>query len=171
MPRMSSVPSVTSAPSATVTACLDGHGVRGVEHVARGDLHLLRAVLAADHLDHTVDLADERLAFRDAGLEQLLDAGETLGDVRTARGDTTGVERPHGELRSRLADGLRRDDADRLADLHETTGCEVASVAHPADTLAGLAGHDAADLHAADRLALAEDATSGLVVDVLAARA
>ena len=147
---------------------LGRHRVGGVEDVARGDLHLLRAVLAADDLDHTVDLADERLALRDARLEQLLDAGQTLGDVRATGRHTAGVERAHGELRARLADRLRRDDADRLTDLHEPTGREVAPVAHPADALAGLAGHDAAHLDPADRVALAQDATSGLVVDVLA---
>ena len=143
-------------------------GVGRVEHVARGHLDLLRPVLAADHLDDAVDLADERLAFRHARLEELLDAGETLGDVRAAGCDTTGVERPHGQLRARLADRLRRDHADRLADLHQPAGGEVAPVAHPADTLAGLAGHDAADLDPCRRASRRQDPASGLVVDVLA---
>ena len=55
--------------------------------------------------------------FGRAGLEQLDDAGQTVGDVLT--GDTTGVERPHGQLRAGLADRLGGDDADRLAEVDE----------------------------------------------------
>ena len=47
-----------------------------------------------------------------------------MRDVLT--GDTTGVERTHGELRARLADGLRGDDADGLAHLDQlaaSRGC------------------------------------------------
>ena len=39
------------------------------------------------------------------------------------------VERAHGELRSRLADGLRGDDADGFAHFHEAAGGQVAAVA------------------------------------------
>ena len=157
-----------------VTAVLDRNSVLGrdgvgrVEDVARGHLDLLRAVLATDHLDDAVDLADQRLAFRHPCLEELLDAGETLRDVGATGCDTTGVERPHGELGARFADGLRCDHADRLADLHQPAGGEVAPVAHPADTLAGLAGHDAADLDPADRVLRGHDPASRLIVDVLA---
>jgi hypothetical protein len=33
--------------------------------------------------------------------------------------DTTGVEGPHGQLRTGLSDRLGRDDADGLSDVHE----------------------------------------------------
>ena len=72
-----------------------------------------------------VDLGDERLALGHAGLEQLLDTGQTGRDVDAA-GDTTGVERAHRQLRARLADGLRGDDADRLA--HASTSAPRAEV-------------------------------------------
>jgi len=39
-----------------------------------------------------------------------------VGDVGT--GHTTGVEGTHRQLGAGLADGLRRDDADGLADVH-----------------------------------------------------
>ena len=39
------------------------------------------------------------------------------------------VERPHRQLGARLADRLRGDDADRLADLDHLAGGEVAAVA------------------------------------------
>jgi hypothetical protein len=39
---------------------------------------------------------------------------QAVRDVRA--GDAAGVERPHGQLRARLADRLGGDDADRVAD-------------------------------------------------------
>jgi catechol 2,3-dioxygenase-like lactoylglutathione lyase family enzyme len=48
--------------------------------------------------------------------------------VQLVTRDATGVERAHRELRARLADRLRRDDADRLAELDQPPGREVAAV-------------------------------------------
>ncbi len=101
------------------------------------DLDLGHAV-AADDLDDAVDVADLGLALGDAGLEQLLDARQAGGDVQA--GDAAGVERPHGQLRARLADRLGGDDADRLTRADHLAGGEVAAVARPADAVAGLAG-------------------------------
>ena len=70
-------------------------------------------VAVADDLDDAVDLGDDRRALRHARLEQLLDTRETRCDVQP--GHTTGVERAHRQLRARLADRLRGDDADGLA--------------------------------------------------------
>src|SRR5262249_33219826 len=53
----------------------------------------------------------------------------------TARG-TTDVERTHGELRARLTDRLRGDDADRLTGVDDVSACEVTAVAASADALA-----------------------------------
>src|SRR5699024_4032798 len=55
------------------------------------------------------------LALGGASHEELDDPGQTTGDVRS--GDTTGVERTHGELGSGFTDGLGGDDADGLTDL------------------------------------------------------
>ena len=65
--------------------------------------------------DHARVVGQHGGALRRAGLEELDDAGQAVGDVLTD--DTTGVEGPHGQLRARLADGLGGDDADRLAEL------------------------------------------------------
>jgi hypothetical protein len=43
-----------------------------------------------------------------------------VGDVLARH--ASGVERPHGQLGARLADGLRGDDADCLTDVHPLTG-------------------------------------------------
>ena len=61
------------------------------------------------------DLRELRLALGLAGLEQLGDTRETVGDVLA--GDAAGVEGTHRELGARLADRLRGDDADRRADV------------------------------------------------------
>src|SRR6185312_4137388 len=104
--------------------------------------------------DLAADLRDLREALRLARLEQLDDARQAVRDVRA--GDAAGVERPHGELRAGLADRLRGDDADRVADLREVAGRHRAAVA-------GLA-------HAGRRLALEHRADGDLDASLLAER-
>ena len=112
---------------------------RGVVGLAVRDAHQdLLVAGGRRHLDGAVDLGHDRLALRDARLEQLLDARQALGDVLA--GDAAGVEGPHRQLRARLADRLRRDDADRLADLDQVAGGQVAAVAHAAHAVACGAG-------------------------------
>ena len=53
----------------------------------------------------------------------------TLLSRSGSRRRATDVERTHRELRARLADRLRGDDADRLADVDRAAAREVASVA------------------------------------------
>ena len=108
------------------------------EHpVVRLDVVRLAAQTGVGHLElahiafpvnvhHAADLGDDRLALGRAGLEQLLDARQTLGDVFGA-GHTTRVERAQRELRAGLADRLGRDDADRLAHLHHAAARQVTS--------------------------------------------
>src|SRR4051794_8152849 len=77
--------------------------------------------------DRARDRGDLRQALRLARLEQLHDARQAVRDVRA--GDAAGVERPHGQLRAGLADRLRGDDADRVADLGDDARGERAPVA------------------------------------------
>ena len=49
--------------------------------------------------------------------------------IRNARRRAADVERAHRQLRARLADGLRGDDADRQTHLDQLAGREVAAVA------------------------------------------
>ena len=86
---------------------------------------------------------------RHAGLEQLLHAGQTTGDVALAR-HTALVEGAHGQLRAGLADGLRGHDADRLADVDELAGRHRTAVAHRAHAGAGGAGQHRAHLDLGD---------------------
>ena len=57
------------------------------------------------------------------------------------------VERPHGELRPRLADRLRGDNPDRLAVGHHLSAGQVAPIAQGTHSPLALAGERGADLH------------------------
>ena len=72
-------------------------------------------------------LGEERGALGRAGLEELDNTREAVGDVLTR--DTTGVEGTHRELRAGLTDRLGGDDADRLAEVDELAGREHRAVA------------------------------------------
>ena len=61
------------------------------------------------------------------------------------RRSSADVERPHRQLRARLADGLRGDYPDRFAELHEAAGRQIAAVAGDADAVLALAGEHGAD--------------------------
>src|SRR5690606_24192507 len=97
--------------------------------------------------DAAGDIGDRGLALGDAGLEQLLDAGQTTGDVLT---DATLVEGTHRQLRTGLTDRLGGDDTDGLADVDELARRHRTAVAGRADAGAGVAGQDRADLDLLD---------------------
>lgn len=63
---------------------------------------------------------------------------------------TTDVEGAHGELGTRLADRLRRDDADRFTVVDRRAASEIAAVALAADAVDELASQRRADLHLLD---------------------
>jgi hypothetical protein len=60
------------------------------------------------------------------------------------------VEGAHRQLGARLADRLRCDHPDRLADVDERAAAEVAAVAFGAHAPAGVAGKRRAHLHFID---------------------
>ena len=66
-----------------------------------------------DRADLTADLGEGRHLLGTARLKQFLDSRKTLGDI--AARNAAGVEGSHRQLRTGLADGLGRDDTDRLA--------------------------------------------------------
>src|SRR5829696_5301698 len=102
--------------------------------VRGGDDHLDQTVrVSLLEGDDTVDLRQRCLGLGVTSLEELDDPRETGRDVLA--GDTTGVERTHGELGTRLADGLGRDDAYGLG----TVGRERPAVAGLAHALRALA--------------------------------
>src|SRR5213076_2560563 len=69
--------------------------------------------------------------FRSPRFEDLDHAREAVRDV--GAGDAARVERPHRQLRAGLADRLRGDDPDRVADLAQPAGRQEDSVAAAAD--------------------------------------
>ena len=103
-------------------------------HVA-GHNHQIAVVVAGK-----MRIADAHRAFK-VRLDERL-----IGDLRRA----ADVERAHGELGARLADGLRRNDADRLAHVDRGAARQIASVAIAANAVLGFAGQYRADLHFLD---------------------
>src|SRR4029077_17250247 len=93
---------------------------------------------------------------------EVMEAGDALvAHLDAARGrgprcGTADVEGTHGELRARLADQLRGDDAARLADVNRAPARQIAPVAARAHPVAGLAGDRGAHLDLVDALGLHE---------------
>ena len=114
------------------------------------------AALVVENGDDAVAVHRDQFAFgvldglNAEELHEAVGLGVLLGLLRRAGGRSTDVEGTHGELRARLADGLRGDDADRFAALDQAAGGEVASVAELADAALGFAGQHGADLDALD---------------------
>ena len=104
------------------------------------------AVAAHDHRDALAVHDDVAVAHVDDAVDGRLDRA-LLG---AALGRAADVERAHGELRARLADRLRRDHADRLADIDRRAARQVAAVALAAHAGLGLAGQHRTDLHHVD---------------------
>src|SRR6266849_2624597 len=74
--------------------------------------------------------------------------GLVLRGLHHAARRAADVEGPHRQLRAGLADRLRGDDADRLAELGQPPGAQVAAVTHDADAALGVAGQRRPDAHA-----------------------
>ena len=112
--------------------------LRVLDHQRSGAVHddQLAGVLArALGLDHLQALVADRAGV--LGVERRL--------LRDSRRRAADVERAHRQLRARLADRLRGDDADREAELDQAPGREVAAVALGAAAAAARAGQHRTD--------------------------
>ena len=98
--------------------------------------------------DLTADLGEGRHLLGTARLKQFLDSRKTLGDI--AARNAAGVEGSHRQLRTGLADGLGRDDTDRLAGADGLARGKVHAVALRANAAVGLARKHRADLDGVD---------------------
>src|ERR1700745_1530342 len=135
----------------------------GADHGAVGDLVAL--ALAAEVIDHA-ELARARYCHQVPLLVlhrlHVMEADQSLVAHLAARGGrgprcrTADVEGAHGELRARLADRLRGDDAYGLADRDRPAARQVTPVAARTDAVTGLAGDGRADLDLVDALLLEE---------------
>src|SRR5262249_12421791 len=140
---------------------LDQHGARldllvGL-HLDLGAVHdrIARALAApvVGHADLAVAVRRDQVAVAvhdGAEVVVLHDAGAlglVLGRFDDAARRTADVEGSHRELRARLADRLRGDDAHRLAELGQPPGAEVAAVAHDGDATLGVARQGRPDAH------------------------
>src|SRR5690606_9123772 len=63
---------------------------------------------------------------------------------RCPRSRTTDVERPHGQLGSRLTDGLSCDYTNRLTRIHQVATSQVATITFGTNTVAGITGNGGA---------------------------
>src|ERR1051326_4400518 len=117
---------------------------------------LTLAALLVEHRDDAIAVHGDQLALgiADGCNTEKLDEAPGLGILLRlfARPGcrTADVERSHRELRSGFADGLRRDDAHRLAALDQPAGREIAAVAKLADAALRFARQYRTDLHALD---------------------
>src|SRR5690606_25833308 len=139
-------------PLGQAVAFLHGGAVLEHQHGAVG--HAMDRTLAAFRVDHRhlagagerqapATLVDDgrHVAVFDLAVGYRFEVAG-LVDLRRA----ADVEGPHRQLRARLTDRLRRDHADRLADVDRRAARQIAPVALAAHALFGLADQRAADL-------------------------
>src|SRR4029453_3896778 len=115
--------------------------LRGIGAVIRSDDDLLEPVAVLD-LHAPGGFGDWRLALGLAGLEELDHTWQALSDVVTSH--TAGVESPHRQRGTRLPNGRRCRDANRLADIHQLAPGQRTAIAHSTGATRSLAGQDAA---------------------------
>ena len=113
-----------------------------VSCIGNDDLALLLRILDGHH---TAELSDDRKSLGPSGLKQLLDTGKTLCDIAAC--NAAGMEGTHGQLGTRLTDGLGCDDPDCLAHLYRLAGGHVGAVALCAHTDVRLTGQYSTDLN------------------------
>ena len=161
--------------SASLSPCVDLRAVVGQQPGAVG--HAMARLLAAGSSSSTISQlrpittghagrVDDDVAVLDLDrrVERRLDRG-LLGAALRRAADMEGA---HRQLRAGLADRLRRDDADRLADVDDRAARQIAPVALAADADLRLAGQHRADRHRVDAGPL--DRVDRVLVDQLAGR-
>src|SRR5450756_1433845 len=101
-----------------------------------------------DDVQYTVQRRDDRLSLWRTSFEDLLDARKTGCNVNDR--DASCVKRAEGELCTGFADGLSRDDADRLPDLDIIAGGQVTAIAHGTDAVLTLTRDGRTKAHTGD---------------------
>src|SRR6516164_3923345 len=136
----------------TLTA-LDVIAVGHLEPRAVGNaVHGAFGTIGIEHGHDQIAVHRDQIAVRIAGDVQILDLDrsfEVRFDERLLRNlcGAADMERPHGELRARLADRLGGYHADRLAHIDGRTAGKIAPVAFGADAVHRIAGENRADAH------------------------
>lgn len=109
--------------------------------VVTGDDDLTGARVFVVDVDAAGGLVHLRLDLRATGLEEFLDTGQTLRNIRSG-GGATGVERTHRQLRAGLTNRLGGDNTDGLADVDLLAGGQRATVAGRTGANLRLTGED-----------------------------
>src|SRR6516164_1826421 len=139
------IPLRDALPALDLVVLVDQHA-RAVLDAVHGALGAVRIEHADDHIAGHGDRLPVGILHHvlvldlDRAVEVRLD-DRLLRDLRRA----ADMERAHGELRARLADRLRGDDAHRLAHIDRRAAGEIAPVALGAHSAGGLAGEHRAD--------------------------
>ena len=124
-----------------------GNFVLVAVELGAADGDLAQVPVPAD-LGCAIDLRHHALYLGCARLEQALHARQAAGDVEACH--SSGVEGPHGELGTGLADALGGDNAYRRARLYETAGGGATPIAEAADAPFDLADESRADVDSFD---------------------
>lgn len=98
----------------------------------RHDRNLAHTLTGIFNVSTALNLSDDSMVLWFTRLEKFLDTWKTLGDIVT--GNTAGMERTHGELSTRLTDGLSSNNTDCLANLDLSMVSQIAPIALNADT-------------------------------------
>ena len=97
------------------------------------------------HTDRAILIQDDPTAVQRLHGAEIIELNRAIvlrldnGLLERLAGCSTNVERPHGQLRARFADGLRGDNTNRFTELDKLAGSQVAPVtlrAHSATAFA-----------------------------------
>src|SRR3989338_4437967 len=117
-----------------------------VLNVGSHDDYLFLAVIF--YLDHLACNPRDHCGIAGAAaLKDLLNARKAVGHIAPRRGGASGVLYVHGELGTRLAYGLRRHGAYRLAQRHRLHGAQVGAVATHTQPACGAASNRRAHIY------------------------
>ena len=116
----------------------------------------------------TINLTDDGLTLRLAGLEEFFHPGQTSGDI--VAGNSTCMEGSHGELRTRFANGLGSDNSNRFSRIHQAAVSQVPSITLDADAVTGFCRPDGANLHFFDTSVFNALASSSLIISLAATK-
>ena len=107
--------------------------------------HNLPLFLGVLNGDNSSKLRDNSQTFWLSGLKQLFHTGKTLCNIATSHAAC--MECTHGQLSSRLTNGLSRNNSNGLAYLNWLSGSHIGSVTLGTNPDVGFAGQHSTNLH------------------------
>ena len=102
-------------------------------HIRALNAHGVFLVGELGNVDLAVNFGNKSHTFGFAGFKQFFYAGQTLSNIFHARGSAS-VESSHGQLRTRLTNGLSGHNAHSCAEFHHAVKAQVIAVAQAANS-------------------------------------